>query len=139
MINTTIQYSTNKEGLRVINVEQKRYNQPCLQTSINNYSLYKVYKKKCPEYKIASKLDICKIADTNSNQWLIERYTGPVLRVRVSPFYFSIFADVSKFTRNFYPFSRGKQSSTRTTQTGKSNASFLTHTEALRLFIKLEN
>ena len=31
-----------------------------------------VYQKKCPEYKIASKLDICKITDTNSNQRLIK-------------------------------------------------------------------
>ena len=52
------------------------------------------------------------------------RYSGPGLRVRVSPLYFSIFADVSIFTHNFYPFSRGKQSSTRTTQTGKSNTNF---------------
>ena len=37
------------------------------------------------------------------------RYTGSGLRVWISPFYFSIFADVSIFTRNFYPFSRGKQ------------------------------
>ena len=29
-------------------------------------------KKICPEYKIASKLDICKITDTNSNQRLIK-------------------------------------------------------------------
>ena len=34
------------------------------------------------------------------------RYTGSGLRV--PPSYFSIFADVSIFTRNFYPFSRGK-------------------------------
>ena len=33
--------------------------------------IYRVYKKKCPEYEIASKLDICKITDTNSNQRLI--------------------------------------------------------------------
>ena len=31
-----------------------------------------MYQKKCPEYKIASKLDICKITDTNSNQRLIK-------------------------------------------------------------------
>ena len=58
----------------------------------------------------------------------------PGLRVRVSPFYFSIFADVSIFTRNFYPFSQIKQSIVCTTQTGKSNTNFLTHTEALSLY-----
>ena len=31
-----------------------------------------MYKKKCPKYKIVSKLDICKITDTNSNHWLIQ-------------------------------------------------------------------
>ena len=66
------------------------------------------------------------------------RYTGSGLRVRVSSFYFSILADVSKFTRNFYPFSRGKPSSTRTTQTGKSNTDFFTHGEAVSIFNKLE-
>ena len=30
-----------------------------------------MYKKKCPNYKIASRLDISKITDTNSNQKLI--------------------------------------------------------------------
>ena len=35
------------------------------------FPIYRVYKKKCPEYKIAFKLDICKITDTNSNQRLI--------------------------------------------------------------------
>jgi hypothetical protein len=35
------------------------------------------------------------------------RYPGSVLRVRVSPFCLPIFADVSIFTRNFYPFPRG--------------------------------
>ena len=56
------------------------------------------------------------------------RYTDSGLRV--SPFYFSIFVDVNIFTGNFHPFSRGKPSSTRTTQTGKSNTNFLTHREA---------
>ena len=36
------------------------------------FPIYRVYKKKCPEYKIAFKLDICKITDTNSNQQLIK-------------------------------------------------------------------
>ena len=46
------------------------------------------------------------------------RYTGSGLRVRVSPFCVPIFADVSIFTRNFYPFPRGKPWSTRKRQTG---------------------
>ena len=46
------------------------------------------------------------------------RYPGSVLRVRVSPFCLPIFADVSIFTRNFYPFPRGKPWSTRKRQTG---------------------
>ena len=40
----------------------------------NNYSnllKYRVHEKKCPNYKIVSMLDICKITDTNSNQKLI--------------------------------------------------------------------
>ena len=32
---------------------------------------YRVYQKRCPEYKIASKLNICKITDTTNNQRLI--------------------------------------------------------------------
>jgi hypothetical protein len=43
---------------------------------------------------------------------------GSVLRVRVSPFCLPIFADVSIFTRNFYPFPRGKPWSTCKRQTG---------------------
>ena len=66
------------------------------------------------------------------------RYTGSGLRLRVSPLYFSIFADASIFTRNFYPFFRGKPSSTRTTKTGKSNTNILKHREAVSIFIKLE-
>ena len=54
---------------------------------------------------------------------------------QVSPFCFSIFADDSIFTRNFYSFFRGKPSSTRTTKTGKSNTNFLTHREAVSIFI----
>ena len=46
------------------------------------------------------------------------RYPGSGLRVRVSPFCLPIFADVSIFTRNFYPFPRGKPWSTRKRQTG---------------------
>jgi hypothetical protein len=46
------------------------------------------------------------------------RYPGSGLRVQVSPFCLPIFADVSIFTRNFYPFSRGKPWSTRRRQTG---------------------
>jgi hypothetical protein len=46
------------------------------------------------------------------------RYPGSGLRVRVLPFCLPIFADVSNFTRNFYPFPRGKQWSTRKRQTG---------------------
>jgi hypothetical protein len=46
------------------------------------------------------------------------RYHGSGLRVRVSPFCLPIFADVSIFTRNFYPFLRGKPLSTRKRQTG---------------------
>jgi hypothetical protein len=46
------------------------------------------------------------------------RYPGSGLRVRVSPFCLPIFADVSNFTRNFYPFPRGKPWSTRKRQTG---------------------
>ena len=46
------------------------------------------------------------------------RYPGSGLRVRVSPFCLAIFADVSIFTRNFYPFPRGKPRSTRKRQTG---------------------
>ena len=34
--------------------------------------LYRVYKKKCPKYKIASKSGIWKITDINSNQQLIK-------------------------------------------------------------------
>jgi hypothetical protein len=45
------------------------------------------------------------------------RYPGSVLRVRVSPFCLPIFADVSIFTRNFYPFPRCKPWSTRKRQT----------------------
>jgi hypothetical protein len=45
-------------------------------------------------------------------------YPGSGLRVRVAPFSLPIFADVSIFTRNFYPFSRGKPWSTRNRQTG---------------------
>ena len=83
---------------------------------------------------------ICPISKIFSISSLTEgfRYTGSDLRVRVSPFYFSIFADVSIFTCNFYRFSRGKPSSTRTTKTGKSNTNFLTHREAVSIFIKLE-
>jgi hypothetical protein len=46
------------------------------------------------------------------------RYPGSGLRVRVSPFCLPIFSDVSIFTRNFYPFPRGKPWSTRKIQTG---------------------
>ena len=46
------------------------------------------------------------------------RYPDSGLRVRVSPFCLLIFADVSIFTRNFYPFPRGKPWSTRKRQTG---------------------
>jgi hypothetical protein len=46
------------------------------------------------------------------------RYPGSGLRVRVSPFCLPIFADVSNFTRNLYPFPRGKPWSTRKRQTG---------------------
>jgi hypothetical protein len=46
------------------------------------------------------------------------RYPDSGLRVRVSPFCLPIFADVSIFTRNFYPFPRGKSWSTRKRQTG---------------------
>ena len=50
----------------------------------------------------------------------IERLRHPAsgLRVRVSPFCLPISADVSIFTRNFYPFPRGKPWSTRKRQTG---------------------
>jgi hypothetical protein len=48
----------------------------------------------------------------------IERLRYPGSRVRVSPFCLPIFADVSNFTRNFYPFPRGKPWSTRKRQTG---------------------
>jgi hypothetical protein len=40
------------------------------------------------------------------------------LWVRVSPFCLPIFADVSIFTRNFYPFPRSKPWSTHKRQTG---------------------
>ena len=46
------------------------------------------------------------------------RYPDSGLRVRVSPFCLPIFADVSIFTRNFYPFPRGKPWSTRKRRTG---------------------
>jgi hypothetical protein len=46
------------------------------------------------------------------------RYPGSGLRVRLSPFCLPTFADVSTFTRNFYPFPRGKPWSTRKRQTG---------------------
>jgi hypothetical protein len=46
------------------------------------------------------------------------RYPGSGLRVRVSPFCLPIFSDVSNFTRNCYPFPRGKPWSTRKRQTG---------------------
>jgi hypothetical protein len=45
------------------------------------------------------------------------RYPGSGLRVQVSPFCSPFFADVSIFTRNFYPFPRGKPWSTRKRQT----------------------
>ena len=45
------------------------------------------------------------------------RYPGSCLRVRVSSFCLTIFADVSNFTRIFYPFPRGKPWSTRKRQT----------------------
>jgi hypothetical protein len=49
------------------------------------------------------------------------RYPGSGLRVRVSPFAcLPIFADVRIFTRNFYPFPRGKPWCTRERQTGTS-------------------
>jgi hypothetical protein len=51
-------------------------------------------------------------------EFKIERLRYPGLRVRVSSFCLSTFADVSIFTRNFYPFSRGKPWSTRKRQTG---------------------
>ena len=38
--------------------------------SISELHIYRAYKKNCPNYKIASRLDICKITDTNSNQKL---------------------------------------------------------------------
>ena len=41
------------------------------------------------------------------------RYPGSGLRVRVPPFCLQIFADVSRFTRNFYQFSRASSWSTR--------------------------
>ena len=73
-----------------------------------------------------------------NSRFLIEklRYTGSGLRV--PPFYFSTFADISIFTRNCYLFYRGKPSSTRTTQTGKSNMNVLRHREAVSTFIKLK-
>jgi hypothetical protein len=40
------------------------------------------------------------------------------VKIRISPFCLPIFADVSIFTRNFYPFPRGKPWSTRKRQTG---------------------
>ena len=46
------------------------------------------------------------------------RYPGSGLRIRVTPFCLQTFADVSIFTRNFYPFPRGKPWSTRKRQTG---------------------
>ena len=46
------------------------------------------------------------------------RYPGSGLRVRVTPFCLQIFAVVSIFTCNFYPFPRGKPWSTRKRQTG---------------------
>jgi hypothetical protein len=48
---------------------------------------------------------------------IIERLRYPGLRVRVSPFCLPISADVSIFTRNFYPFPRCKPWSTRKRQT----------------------
>jgi hypothetical protein len=56
----------------------------------------------------------------NPYQPLLERlrYPGSGLRVRVAPFSLPIFADVSIFTRNFYPFSRVKPWSIRNRQTG---------------------
>jgi hypothetical protein len=49
------------------------------------------------------------------NSEKIERlgYPASGLRERVSPFCLTISADVSIFTRNFYPFPRGKPWSTR--------------------------
>jgi hypothetical protein len=49
---------------------------------------------------------------------LLERLRYPGLRVRVSPFCLPTFADVSNFTRNFYPFPRGEPWSTRKRQSG---------------------
>ena len=46
------------------------------------------------------------------------RYPGSGLRVRVSPFCLPISTDFSIFTRNFYPFPRGKTWSTLKRQTG---------------------
>jgi hypothetical protein len=48
----------------------------------------------------------------------IERLRYPGSGLRVPPFCLPIFADVSIFTRNFYPFPRGKPWSTRKRQTG---------------------
>ena len=59
-------------------------------------------------------------ASQSGNIGLIERLRYPVSdsQVRVSPFCLAIFADVSIFTSNFYPFPRGKPRSTRKRQTG---------------------
>jgi hypothetical protein len=46
------------------------------------------------------------------------RYPDSGLQVRVSPFCLPSSADVSIFTRNFYPFARGKPWSRRKRQTG---------------------
>jgi hypothetical protein len=85
---------------------------------------------------------------------LIERlrYPGSGLRVRVSPFCLAIFADVSIFTRNFYPFPRGKPRSTRKRQTGtgvfrllyvgrlnSTNFQHLTQTNNVHMLVKVFN
>jgi hypothetical protein len=53
------------------------------------------------------------------------RYPGSGLGVRESPLCLPIFADVSIFTHNFYPFPRGKPLSTRKRQTGTGVFCFL--------------
>jgi hypothetical protein len=77
------------------------------------------------------------------------RYPGSGLRVRVSPFCLPFFADVSIFTRNFYPFPRGKPWSTRKRQTGtgvfcllfvgRLNSKHLTQINNAHMLVKVFN
>ena len=82
--------------------------------------LINVYKFSLDNYHLQDPSTIVESSEmpTKSRYLSIERLRYPGLRVRVSPFCLPIFADVSIFTRNFFPFPHGKAWSTRKRQTG---------------------